>query len=107
ASSRRRDGTASTPHRAPTRRSSALYSDARQYALEQQRIFKGPTWNYLCLAVEVHNPGDYLVTGVGESSVVDQKIAGIVDLNCERSEEHTSELQSRFDLVCRLLLEKR
>src|SRR5699024_3615146 len=25
---------------------------------------------------------------------------------CKRSEEHTSELQSRFDLVCRLLLEK-
>src|SRR5699024_12877046 len=25
---------------------------------------------------------------------------------CPRSEEHTSELQSRFDLVCRLLLEK-
>src|SRR5699024_12598544 len=25
---------------------------------------------------------------------------------CSRSEEHTSELQSRFDLVCRLLLEK-
>src|SRR5438067_10760739 len=26
---------------------------------------------------------------------------------CLRSEEHTSELQSRFDLVCRLLLEKK
>src|SRR5699024_12266289 len=26
---------------------------------------------------------------------------------CVRSEEHTSELQSRFDLVCRLLLEKK
>src|SRR5699024_12654170 len=26
--------------------------------------------------------------------------------NISRSEEHTSELQSRFDLVCRLLLEK-
>src|SRR5438067_9817926 len=26
---------------------------------------------------------------------------------CTRSEEHTSELQSRFDLVCRLLLEKK
>src|SRR5207249_8774310 len=25
----------------------------------------------------------------------------------ERSEEHTSELQSRFDIVCRLLLEKK
>src|SRR5699024_12856253 len=32
------------------------------------------------------------------------------DINIEsefRSEEHTSELQSRFDLVCRLLLEKK
>src|SRR5699024_12193928 len=27
--------------------------------------------------------------------------------NSIRSEEHTSELQSRFDLVCRLLLEKK
>src|SRR5271167_3097637 len=27
--------------------------------------------------------------------------------NGQRSEEHTSELQSRFDLVCRLLLEKK
>src|SRR5699024_12650453 len=26
---------------------------------------------------------------------------------CGRSEEHTSELQSRFDLVCRLLLDKK
>src|SRR6266496_6857950 len=26
---------------------------------------------------------------------------------CQRSEEHTSELQSRRDLVCRLLLEKK
>src|SRR5437868_9813191 len=29
------------------------------------------------------------------------------DLEAARSEEHTSELQSRFDLVCRLLLEKK
>src|SRR5699024_11821891 len=28
-------------------------------------------------------------------------------LSSKRSEEHTSELQSRFDLVCRLLLEKK
>src|SRR5699024_11789865 len=28
-------------------------------------------------------------------------------LHRPRSEEHTSELQSRFDLVCRLLLEKK
>src|SRR5699024_12182800 len=34
--------------------------------------------------------------------------AGVfITLNAWRSEEHTSELQSRFDLVCRLLLEKK
>src|SRR5699024_12008195 len=31
----------------------------------------------------------------------------LVIQNYLRSEEHTSELQSRFDLVCRLLLEKK
>src|SRR5207249_11746632 len=30
-----------------------------------------------------------------------------VRIESRRSEEHTSELQSRFDLVCRLLLEKK
>src|SRR5438067_9955063 len=29
------------------------------------------------------------------------------EMPSRRSEEHTSELQSRFDLVCRLLLEKK
>src|SRR5699024_12123594 len=32
---------------------------------------------------------------------------GLSQLYQIRSEEHTSELQSRFDLVCRLLLEKK
>src|SRR5438067_2945255 len=32
---------------------------------------------------------------------------GPAPLQLPRSEEHTSELQSRFDLVCRLLLEKK
>jgi phenylpropionate dioxygenase-like ring-hydroxylating dioxygenase large terminal subunit len=35
-----------------------LYTDPEQYALEQERIFNGLTWSYLCLAVEVANPGD-------------------------------------------------
>src|SRR5699024_12621881 len=30
-----------------------------------------------------------------------------IHISCVRSEEHTSELQSRFDLVCRLLLVKK
>src|SRR5699024_12626117 len=33
--------------------------------------------------------------------------SGAVARSAVRSEEHTSELQSRFDLVCRLLLEKK
>src|SRR5438067_4203195 len=31
----------------------------------------------------------------------------VIRVTEDRSEEHTSELQSRFDLVCRLLLEKK
>src|SRR5438067_4880502 len=40
-----------------------------------------------------HDEGFYVVFGV--------------PMLGRRSEEHTSELQSRFDLVCRLLLEKK
>src|SRR5699024_12831943 len=34
-------------------------------------------------------------------------VLGWHEIKYHRSEEHTSELQSRFDLVCRLLLEKK
>src|SRR5690606_41653618 len=37
----------------------------------------------------------------------DVRLAGDADLDLARSEEHTSELQSRENLVCRLLLEKK
>src|SRR2546426_2375473 len=41
--------------------------------------------------------------------VLDRPVLGHrrADLGCERSEEHTSELQSPCNLVCRLLLEKK
>src|SRR5438067_3560818 len=48
---------------------------------------------------------DYIGCEKLEPRVFDQLIRGLVDRI--RSEEHTSELQSRFDLVCRLLLEKK
>src|SRR2546421_2135436 len=44
----------------------------------------------------------------GTTSIDDLKNCDvIVEAIIERSEEHTSELQSRSDLVCRLLLEKK
>src|SRR5699024_11760160 len=41
----------------------------------------------------------------GDPTLVDKDVTG--RRTPPRSEEHTSELQSRFDLVCRLLLEKK
>src|SRR2546425_8825604 len=53
-----------------------------------------------------------LVSGVNQGTSLTplQDLCGIVtpsDLHYERSEEHTSELQSLAYLVCRLLLEKK
>src|SRR5207237_5657872 len=47
-----------------------LYTDPEQYRLEQERIFKGPTWSFLCLATEIADPGDYIATTIGETAVV-------------------------------------
>src|SRR5690349_22421615 len=47
------------------------------------------------------DPGDLDLRGLEITPGIDGGTAG------ERSEEHTSELQSRRDLVCRLLLEKK
>src|SRR5260370_31287061 len=38
---------------------------------------------------------------------VDPKLKVALPAHCQRSEEHTSELQSHLNLVCRLLLEKK
>src|SRR5207249_1350117 len=46
------------------------------------------------------------LAGIG-SGQQESRTIYIGSLKSSRSEEHTSELQSRFDLVCRLLLEKK
>src|SRR2546428_10072355 len=51
------------------------------------------------------------LAGIGDLAVEGGSVDGALQVaqpaGTERSEEHTSELQSRSDLVCRLLLEKK
>src|SRR5437870_11348683 len=76
------------PHSFPTRRSSDLLYDAG-------RLGTGAGW---------HEPA-----GVEreEAEAVFEELGNGLGLLANRSEEHTSELQSRGHLVCRLLLEKK
>jgi salicylate 5-hydroxylase large subunit len=46
------------------------YSDPGVYALEQERIFRGPSWAYVALEAEIPNAGDYKRTFIGDKPVV-------------------------------------
>src|SRR5207249_9757623 len=55
-------------------------------------------------------PLEFFMSAIGFcENVMFTRHAALLNLQFDslRSEEHTSELQSRFDLVCRLLLEKK
>jgi len=45
-------------------------SDPDIYAEEQQRIFRGPVWNYLCLEAEIADPGSYRTAYIGDTPVI-------------------------------------
>jgi len=47
-----------------------VYTDAEIYAREQENVFQGPTWNFLCLEAELANPGDYKTTYIGEAPII-------------------------------------
>src|SRR5699024_12000505 len=82
-------------HSFPTRRSSDLSS----LVLDFQRM--GGT----VLISEIEEDPFEMLEMSGLSEVIGED--HFFKTTTERSEEHTSELQSRFDLVCRLLLEKK
>ena len=58
------------PEEGLTRVPYRLFQDPQVYAAEQRGLFQGPLWNFLCLAVEVANPGDFCTTAVGDAPVV-------------------------------------
>src|SRR5699024_12704686 len=82
------------PHPFPTRRSSDL-STGRAVPL---RITDEAQSQVASILAAEENP---------DSLGLRIAVNGINGVEYARSEEHTSELQSRFDLVCRLLLEKK
>src|SRR5207237_10038256 len=93
----------SSPSSFPTRRSSDLYRiivlDALTYAAKIENLPNDGLGSELCefWYGDVRN-GELVNSLVGESDIV---------IHAARSEEHTSELQSHLNLVCRLLLEKK
>ena len=60
----------SWPKEGPTRAPYQVMHDPDIYRLEMERIFRGPTWHYLCLDVEIPNPGDYKTTFIGETPII-------------------------------------
>ena len=47
-----------------------VYKDRAVLDREQQRVFEGPVWNYLCLESEIPNTGDWRATFIGAMPVV-------------------------------------
>ena len=58
------------PEQGPSRVPNWLYSDPEIFALEQERIFGGRGWAYVCLEAEIRNPGDFKRAQIGTKSVV-------------------------------------
>jgi terephthalate 1,2-dioxygenase oxygenase component alpha subunit len=47
-----------------------VYTDPRAAQREQERIFRGATWNFLCLEADLPQAGSYRTTFVGDTPVV-------------------------------------
>src|SRR5690606_40225630 len=93
-------------HRPPAPRAPPSFPTRRSSDLPAQRALEISP-GLVALGVGQHRQG--LLQGrppQGRPEVESDAVAGGGDLG-RRSEEHTSELQSRENLVCRLLLEKK
>src|SRR5699024_12617570 len=97
----------------------SCYSLCPYTTLFRSRIFKGSNHHLWQVWIKsrigakgLHDVLTWAAIPSGEGSAEKLKqyyqARGLIveTLDSERSEEHTSELQSRFDLVCRLLLAK-
>src|SRR5699024_12821337 len=91
----------------PTRRSSDLYKGQAPEDQEESKALAELTrQEKFQRTVSYHSSGEVIYWDFGQKGEF-RKICRNFGERIQRSEEHTSELQSRFDLVCRLLLEKK
>src|SRR5207249_11177281 len=91
----------------PTRRSSDLHCEAegRAYAAIEKSWFGSVILDADADRAAKRLERTAAAWGTTPAEMAGRALAGTPEQVVERSEEHTSELQSRFDLVCRLLLE--
>src|SRR5690606_41437495 len=102
-------GLSTLPHLPPfpTRRSSDL--DKVQSRVIRERLLREAEGNVAIRVTEGEDNDSFDVAGRGElqlAVLIENMRREGFELTIGRSEEHTSELQSRENLVCRLLLEK-
>jgi phenylpropionate dioxygenase-like ring-hydroxylating dioxygenase large terminal subunit len=60
----------SWPPQGLTRVPYTVFDDAAVYEREQQRLFRGPTWNYLGLDCEIPGAGDFKLTRIADTPVI-------------------------------------
>src|SRR5699024_12792717 len=84
----------------PTRRSSDLETGAQDDAAARPVLSRAQVIRTAIWLVDAEGAGALSMRRLGAE-------IGVEAMALYRSEEHTSELQSRFDVVCRLLLEKK
>src|SRR5204863_7608426 len=58
------------PTEGPSRVPYRVFFDPLIYELEQEKLFRGPTWNYVALEAELPTPGDVKAPFVGYTPVV-------------------------------------
>ncbi|MDA0238509.1 MAG: Rieske 2Fe-2S domain-containing protein [Proteobacteria bacterium] len=58
------------PAKGLTRIPYQLFNDQNIYDAEQHRLFRGETWHYLGLGIELPSPGDFKTTFLGETPII-------------------------------------
>src|SRR5207249_11729647 len=99
----------STIHRPPRSTLFPYTTLFRSYRRGDFRRKRDPDFSWRGWLLEEPGPSEARDTGGlrAKSAISLGMVSRAETAHPGRSEEHTSELQSRFDLVCRLLLEKK